>query len=168
MLGNCQQLSNVWQSGECMKSHRETTQTSAERKLAEALRLRKLIFHKNQYIEGYEVDFWFPDCRLAVEIDGYFHFSETQRKLDHLKDQFLMDKGVVVIRFSNQQIRDNVGQCVQEILTLIAKITAFKSQNPINDEWKAVLQTISFPKPKLKPKKPQSIEEYFLSMDDPE
>jgi very-short-patch-repair endonuclease len=166
MLGNCQQLPNVWQSGEFMKRNQETTQTSAERKLARALRSRKLIFKENQYIEGYEVDFWFPDYQLAVEIDGYYHLSETRQKLDRQKDQFFMEKGVLLIRFSNQQIRDHLGQCAQEIQQLIIKITALKSQNSINDEWKTVLKNISFPKPKPAHKQPKSIEDYFLSLDD--
>lgn len=152
-----------------MKHRRETTQTSAERKLAAALRSRKLKFTENQLIEGYEVDFWFPEYQLAVEIDGYHHLSETQRKLDRYKDQFLMEKGALLIRFENQQIRDNLGWCVQEIQAMMAQITALKSQSSINVEWKAALKMLSFPKPKPVPGKTretQSIEDYFLSMDD--
>lgn len=149
-----------------MKRRQEITQTSAERKLAGVLRSRKLVFKENHYIEGYEIDIWFPDYLLAVEVDGYYHLSETQRKLDRQKDQFLMEKGVLIIRFNNQQIRDNIGQCVQEIQQLMAKVSALKKQNPINEEWKAVLKSISFPNPKPVKKKPKSIEDYFLSIDD--
>lgn len=148
------------------RCHQESTQTSTERKLAGALRKRKLVFKENQYIEGFEVDFWFPDYRLAVEIDGYYHLSETRQKLDRQKDQFFMEKGVLLIRFNNQQIRDHLDQCVQEIQQLIIKITALKSQNTINDEWKAILKNICFPKPKPVKKQPKSIEDYFLSLDD--
>ncbi len=103
---------------------------------------------------------------MAVEVDGYFHLSETQRKLDHQKDLFLMNKGILLIRFNNHQIRENLVQCVQEIQQLMAKISDLKNQNPINDKWKDVLKRISFPDPKPAKKKPKSIEDYFLSIDD--
>lgn len=149
-----------------MKRHQESIQTSAERKLAGALRSRKLIFKENQHIEGYEVDFWFPDYQLAVEVDGYYHLSESQRKLDLQKDQFLMEKGVLLIRFNNQQIRENLAGCVQEIQRLITKIGTLKNQRPINDQWKAVLKNIRLPKPPSSKKLPKTIEDYFLSIDD--
>ena len=149
-----------------MKHRRETTQTSAERKFADALRGRKLKFNENQMIENYEVDFWFPDYQLAIEIDGFYHLSETKRELDRRKDHFFMEKGILLIRFDNQQIRENLDRCVQEVQDLMAKIIALKRNCPINDGWKAALKTIRFPEPKPAPKSTQSIEDYFLNMDD--
>lgn len=154
-----------------MKHHRETTRTSAERKLATVLRTRKLKFIQNHFIEDYEVDFWFPDYQLAVEIDGYYHLSENQSEMDRRKDRLLMEKGILLIRFTNQQIHANLGQCVQDIKSLMAKITALKSHHPVNEDWKAVLKTIHFSSPKPVPKgvgqrTTQSVEDYFLSIDD--
>ena len=155
-----------------MKHHPTITQTTAEKKLAGALRDQKLNFKENQYIGGYEVDIWFPECKLAVEVDGYSHLSETQRKLDFQKDQNLMEKGIYLIRFNNQQIRENLTQCIQEIQIILIKIKSFKEQRPINDQWKVILKNIKFANSGTTAKKQvgararQSIEDYFLSMDD--
>lgn len=161
-----------------MKRYPTITQTSAEKKLAGALRSHKLIFKENQYIEGYEIDIWFPECKLAVEVDGFSHLSETQRQLDDQKGRVLMEKGIYLIRFNNQQIREDLRHCIQEIQLILLKIKSFQDQRSINDQWKVVLKNIRCADSgtttkgdrrstkQLDARARQSIEDYFLSMDD--
>jgi very-short-patch-repair endonuclease len=170
MLEKCQQLSNIWKSVRDLKmtQFRESCRTDAEKRLAEALKQKRLGFTHNQSIAGYEVDFWFPDYRLVIEVDGYTHLSEDQRLLDQRKEQTLIAKGMVVIRMSNQQIRENLPDCLREIELMIQKIKGFQRKNNINDQWKKTLKNciIVEPKPTKPGKEPKTIEEFFLSMDD--
>ena len=151
-----------------MTQFRESCRTNAEKRLAEALKQKKLLFKHNQSIAGFEVDFWFPDYGLIIEVDGFTHLSEDQRLLDQNKEQTLIAKGLVVIRMSNQQIRENLSDCLREIEAMIQKIKGFQSHKNINDQWKKALEnciTVE-PKPTKPVKEPKTIEEYFLSMDD--
>jgi very-short-patch-repair endonuclease len=148
-----------------VKQHKESIQTSAERVLARALHRKKILCQENYYIHGFEVDLWFPGYKLAVEVDGYTHLSEEQRKRDHFKDQFLVDKGILLIRFANQQIRENPAQCVQRIELIMAEINALKNNSSINCDWKETLKTINIPKTITTKPPINSIEDYFLSMD---
>jgi Uncharacterized protein conserved in bacteria len=149
-----------------MKEFRECNQTDAEKLLAANFQRKKLIFKQNQIIDGYEVDFWFPDSRLAVEVDGFIHLSAEQKRRDQKKDQTLMDKGIIVIRISNQQIHENLNHCLGQIDEALRHLMEFrKSNSAINDEWKKQLAKIKIVESKPIQKN-QTIEEYFLALDD--
>jgi very-short-patch-repair endonuclease len=153
-----------------MTQFRESCRTDAEKCLAEALKQKKILYTHNQSIAGYEVDFWLPDYGLVIEVDGFTHLSDHQRLLDQQKDRTLVAKGMVVIRMSNQQIRENLSDCLREIEQMIQKIKGFQSKRNINDQWKKTLKNYtvieSKPTKPIKELRPKTIEEYFLSMDD--
>jgi very-short-patch-repair endonuclease len=149
-----------------MREFKESRRTDAEKILAAALHKKKLMFKHNQTIAGYEVDFWFPDYRLVIEVDGFTHLSAKQLQLDQRKDQALVAEGILVIRISNQQIREHLNDCLNEIENTIRHLKEFrKNKATINNEWKNQLAKINIVEPKPI-KKPRSIEEYFLCMDD--
>lgn len=151
-----------------MTEFRYSSRTDAEKRLGAALQEKKLFFKHNQIIAGYEVDFWFPNYRLVIEVDGFTHLSEEQRRLDRNKDQILIAKGILVFRISNQQIHEHLNDCLSEIEETIQRLKEFQnSKGPINDQWKKQLAKINIVEYKPKPiKKYKTIEEYFLCMDD--
>jgi very-short-patch-repair endonuclease len=58
-----------------------------------------------QIVNGYEVDFYWPELRLVVETDGLtYHRTPAQQKKDHLRDQAHFRAGLLAIRFSHDQI----------------------------------------------------------------
>jgi len=59
----------------------------------------------NVRIGRYELDFYWPDARLAVEIDGFRHHSARPRfEGDRRKDAWLRARGLAVIRLTWRQI----------------------------------------------------------------
>jgi very-short-patch-repair endonuclease len=50
------------------------------------------------------VDFYFPEVRLAVEIDGGYHRSTTQKGWDHFKEGGLEASGVTLLRLTNEEV----------------------------------------------------------------
>ncbi len=150
-----------------MSRTRETIRTAAEKYLAKALRAKKLFFKENVVICGFEVDLWFPDYRLAIEVDGYTHLSEEQRKRDAHKEQALMNKGILLVRYNNQEIREGLPRCIQEIETLLLRMSSLRNKDSINNDWKETLKKSNFRDhaPTNTKKRFKSIEDYFLSMD---
>ncbi len=61
----------------------------------------------NARVGMYELDFFWREARLAVEIDGYRHHSSRPRfEGDRRKDAWLRARGLSVIRLSWRQITD--------------------------------------------------------------
>jgi predicted transcriptional regulator of viral defense system len=66
----------------------------------------------NTGFEGFEVDFRWPDLKLAVEIDGAHHGRPPDRAADARQDQALQAAGYETLRFTD----DDVYQRPQQIL----------------------------------------------------
>jgi very-short-patch-repair endonuclease len=50
------------------------------------------------------VDFYFPEVRLGIEVDGGYHRSTVQRGWDLFKDGGLESAGVTVLRLTNEEV----------------------------------------------------------------
>ena len=50
------------------------------------------------------VDFFFPEIRLAIEVDGSIHRTDEQRKRDRLKDADCARFDITVLRITNREI----------------------------------------------------------------
>jgi very-short-patch-repair endonuclease len=84
-------------------------ETWAEDLLWEALRGRRLDglkFRRQHPIGPFVVDFCCTDCRLAIELDGGVHVD--QREHDAQREAILVAAGYTVLRFPNEQMRDNL------------------------------------------------------------
>ncbi len=62
-------------------------------------------------IQGYFVDFAFPDIRLAVEADGAAFHSGAYHTRDHKRDWILQRAGWTVTRFHGTTIYHKAGNC---------------------------------------------------------
>ncbi len=94
--------------------------TDAERKLWGILRSRQMSGLKflRQYSAGpYILDFYCPERRLAVEVDGGQHADVYGQQHDAHRDKYLKDLNIRVIRFWNNDVLQNiegVGQKIRE------------------------------------------------------
>jgi very-short-patch-repair endonuclease len=58
-----------------------------------------------QWVNGYEVDFYWPDLGLVVETDGLtYHRTPAQQAKDRIRDQMHTAAGLVVLRFTHEQV----------------------------------------------------------------
>ena len=55
-------------------------------------------------IEGYIVDFYIPQAKIVIEIDGLQHESTENAKADSERDEVLNSWGIEVMRFPNRRI----------------------------------------------------------------
>lgn len=90
-------------------------QTRPEKLLWERLRCKRLgglRFRRQAVIRGYIVDFYCPDKRLAVEVDGSSH----NKARDLIRDtRILRNCRINVIRFSNGAVENEIAQVLEEI-----------------------------------------------------
>ena len=69
-----------------------------------------------QFIIGqFIVDFFCPDCKLIIEVDGGYHSEPKQEYDDEQRTQMLESLGYRVIRFTNEQVLYDIDYVVNEI-----------------------------------------------------
>jgi len=77
--------------------------------------LRGRKFRRQHSIGPYILDFYCPQERLAVELDGAAHDSVRAQQQDAARTAFLGGLGIRVVRFENRNVFDNADGVLQEI-----------------------------------------------------
>ena len=94
--------------------------TDEERKLWYTfLRALPVRFLRQKVIDGYIVDFYCAQAKLVVEIDGSQHYQERIEEKDVIRDRRLQEKGLLVVRFSNQQIHQEFQSVCEDIYRIV-------------------------------------------------
>lgn len=105
--------------------------TPAERKLWEHLRKSQLLglkFQRQYGIGPYIIDFFCPELRLAIEIDGDSHFAPDAVVYDKQRQQFIESKDITVVRFLNTDIHENIDGVLKQLRKLITTLCLPPSQ----------------------------------------
>ena len=99
--------------------------TVEERKLwYDFLRGYKVRFLRQKVILNYIVDFYCAKASLVIEIDGGQHYENEAALKDKLRDEELGKLGYKILRFSNQDIKNNFESvCALIDKTVKTKIT---------------------------------------------
>jgi very-short-patch-repair endonuclease len=96
--------------------------THAERILWERVRNRQLNefkFRRQQIIEGFIADFFCEAAKLAVEVDGAVHDTNEQRAIDIQKEQVFKTRGILLIRFSNDKVENDIDSVLGSLLRFL-------------------------------------------------
>ena len=72
-------------------------------------------FYRQKIIGNYIVDFYCPKAKLVIEIDGGQHYSAEGIKRDKLRDDFMREHGLQVLRFSDRDVFENLTGAVERI-----------------------------------------------------
>ena len=67
-------------------------------------------------IENYIVDFYIAEKKTVIEVDGKQHLSTEHKESDKNRDANLASWGILVLRYSNQSIRNNFNTVCADIL----------------------------------------------------
>lgn len=92
-------------------------QTKTEEVLWWYLRDKKLGFKfKRQHsISGYILDFYCPEKKLIIELDGEVHNTKEAKEYDMVRDKFFKDLGYITLRFLNKEVEDDIGKVLDKI-----------------------------------------------------
>lgn len=99
--------------------------TPAEIKLWAKLRGRQIEnskFRRQYSIGAFIVDFYLPELKLAIEIDGDSHFQPEAIEYDQQRQRYLEAKGICVVRFTNEQVYQHLDQVVEAIAQTICQL----------------------------------------------
>ncbi len=63
--------------------------------------------NRQKVIGNYIVDFYCADVKLVIELDGSQHFDSKGEAKDIVRDEYLKNLGLTVLRYSNLEIQRN-------------------------------------------------------------
>lgn len=97
--------------------------TEAESLLWEHIRARQLAvkFNRQHIIGDYIVDFVCLEKKLVIEVDGTYHSEYEQIEKDEFRTERLNAMGFTVIRFSNEEVLENIQQVINTIRTKLSE-----------------------------------------------
>ena len=74
-------------------------------------------FKRQFSIDNYVVDFYCPDRKLAIELDGEIH--KQRISYDDYRTKYLKAYGITEIRFTNKEVVDNLEKVTKGIVSLL-------------------------------------------------
>ena len=91
------------------------------------LRNHPIKFSRQKVLGRYIADFYSPQAKLVIELDGSGHFSEEGELYDQERTAFLETYGLKVIRFSNLEIHRNFNSVCEYINQIIEQSLSQRS-----------------------------------------
>lgn len=94
--------------------------TQAEKILWQHLKNRNLMglkFRRQYSVDQFVLDFYCPEIKLAIELDGKIHLDKKVKNHDENRDGFIKGFGIKIIRIGNDLILEDI----QQVLELIEK-----------------------------------------------
>ena len=94
------------------------TATETEDVLWQSLRRKQLNgfkFRRQHPLDKYIADFYCHDAQLVVEVDGEIHNTEENKEYDKGRSYELKELGITVIRFTNEEVTENLNMVLNVI-----------------------------------------------------
>lgn len=95
-----------------------TNMTKAEIVLWEVLKSNQFEaykFRRQHPIHNFIVDFYCHQLKLIIEIDGEYHLNKDQHDKDIKRTEILEFQGLKVIRFTNEEVLNNLNKVLEII-----------------------------------------------------
>src|SRR5256886_880079 len=105
--------------------HEPTEAEAAAWALLRNRRCLGLKFRRQHVIRGFIVDFYCPELRLGVEVDGAVHRDRSQAEYDEARSRALATAGIGVVLISNEQVSE---------ARLVAVLERYASPSPRSGE----------------------------------
>lgn len=105
--------------------------TNAEVKLWGYLKKRQIEnvkFRRQFSLDNFIVDFYSPETKLSIEVDGDTHFKDDEIKYDRKRQHILEEQRVFFLRFTNTEVFDSIDHVVARITQ---RVRGLLSENPI-------------------------------------
>ena len=99
--------------------------TVSELKLWKELKGKQILglrFRAQHPIDIFIVDFYCHSLKLVIEVDGGIHDSKDHKEYDIGREAELTNLGIVIIRFTNEEIDNDINKELNKISLISSKI----------------------------------------------
>lgn len=109
---------HIYCNEKCYRGQKSSHPNTIEKAIQDGLTAQGISFIPEYFVKPYYIDIFIPDHQIAIECDGeYWHRDRTEH--DAKKTTCLSQKGIKVIRFPEDQIRNNLPACIAQVLSAI-------------------------------------------------
>lgn len=84
--------------------------------------IQGLKFRRQYSIDKNTVDFYCPEIRMSIEVDGESHLYEKQKEKDLEKETQLEKANIKLVRYLNTDIYDNIEGVIEDLYKQIEEI----------------------------------------------
>ena len=84
-------------------------------------------FRRQRPVLNYIADFMCKELMLIIEVDGITHSFESVARNDKIRQQKLEDAGFKVIRFSDEQVLENIDHVYETVFQVATSIVESKN-----------------------------------------
>ena len=77
--------------------------------------------NRQKVVGNYILDFYCADAGIAIELDGSQHYEHDAKCKDAIRDEFLNNQGISVLRYTNIEVNENFNGVCLDILRHIEK-----------------------------------------------
>lgn len=110
----------------CNRKELRSFGTSAEAALWQMLKRRQIrgvLFRRQFSVGPFILDFYCPQIRLCIELDGQPHFTPEGEEHDIQRSEYLLRLfNIRVVRFENQAVYDYPESVLSEIETVVDEL----------------------------------------------
>lgn len=85
-------------------------------------------FRRQYSVDHFVIDFYCPELKLAVELDGAVHEIPEQKEYDIARQKYIEAFGIKFIRIKNEELLSNPNKAFQKIEN------AIKENSPKNEK----------------------------------
>ncbi len=100
-------------------------QTFCEKILWHYLRDRQLLgckFRRQYSVDQFVIDFYSPEIKFAIELDGIVHDDPEQKAYDIKRQEYLETFGITFLRITNDELLGNANLAFIKIEEVINKL----------------------------------------------
>ena len=79
-------------------------------------------FRRQHSVDQYVIDFYCPEMKIAIKIDGDSHFMPGAEEQDKIRQKYIESFGIQFLRFSNEDVCTNIEVVCQDIFNTIEEM----------------------------------------------
>lgn len=87
-------------------------------------------FKRQFSVDKYVVDFYCAEKNLVMKIDGATHESDEEVRHDEMRQKFLEEQGLIVKRYTNTDVKENLEAVLENILEICLELRAKTCPHP--------------------------------------
>jgi very-short-patch-repair endonuclease len=83
-------------------------------------------FRRQYSVGSYVIDFYCPELKFAIEIDGPTHFEDEAKEYDENRQKFIESFRITFLRFNNMDVYNNLEGVLKSIMEKVQAIEKYK------------------------------------------